>query len=637
MLALEPRLMFDGAVAATAAVADVHVDAARDTSATRPDAVAPVVPGAVDQPVAERSVTETGKQVVFVDASVRDYQSLVSQMPPGTEVVILDGRGDGLAQIARWAQTHSGYSAIHILSHGTEGNLLLGTQTLNGANMAGHQVELSTIGQALSSNGDILLYGCSIAAGQDGANFVNSLARYTRADVAASTDATGAGRLGGNWVLERSTGHIDVASLELGYDQLLARPSNGSTDFAWSDGYMFSSPDNVLNAVNLQGWDFSLQLGSANTGNQYILVERPGTVVTETVDGYSDFVVPLSYLSVKSNDNSRFTLNSIGVVMSGYDAGNGSGDLQLVGYVNGVAVSGATLTLNVGDILQNSGTLVTFDVSGNSAFQGIDSFRVLAASGHTVTGMIGIGAINAINFGFAPTLTASGGSSAYSSGSGSAVVVDSNITVTDTDSTTQASATVSVTGNFHSGEDVLAFSNTSATTFGNIVASYNSGTGVLTLTSSGATATLAQWQAALRAVTYSDSSLTPNTGNRTISFVINDGVINSSAVTRTVTVAADAAPVIGNLNGDSATFAEKGGAVKLDTGTAATVTDSDTSSFSGGNLTVHISVNGQGSQDVLGVDTSGMVSLSSGTSAGSVVTVGGGVHRGDRQRRRGRP
>ena len=376
-----------------------------------------------------------------------------------------------------------------------------------------------------------------------------------------------------------------------------------------------------MNAGNLQGWDFSLQLGSTNNGGQTIIVEKAGAVTTETVDGYSDGTIPISYFSVKSNDSSRFTLNSIGVVLNGYDSATSGGNLQLVGYINGVAVSGATLTLNVGDVLQGSGGLVTFNVSGNSAFQGIDSFRVLAASGHNVTGMIGIGAINAINFGFAPTLTASGGSSAYSSGTGTAVTVDGGITLTDSDSTTQASATVSITGNFRSGEDVLAFTN-NGSTMGNIVASYNSGTGVLTLTSSGATATLAQWQAALRAVTYSDSSLTPNTGNRTISFAINDGAINSSAVTKTVTVAADAAPVIGNLNGDSSTFTEKGGAVKLDTGTAATVTDSDTN-FNSGNLTVHISANGQSSQDVLGVDTSGSVTLSSGTSVGSVVTVGG--------------
>ena len=88
------------------------------------------------------------------------------------------------------------------------------------------------------------------------------------------------------------------------------------------------------------------------------------------------------------------------------------------------------------------------------------------------------------------------------------MAVDGGLTVTDSASPTLVSATVSITGNFQSGEDVLAFTN-NGSTMGNIVASYNAGTGVLTLTSSGGSATLAQWQAALRAVTYTDSAITP--------------------------------------------------------------------------------------------------------------------------------
>ncbi|KMN34425.1 sulfurtransferase [Chromobacterium sp. LK1] len=624
--ALEPRLMFDGAVAATAATAVAHADVPHPAERAQPDA--PAAPREMpaehlaDKIAAILAPAQPPKQVVFIESNVVNYQSLVAQVPAGMEVVVLDAGKDGLSQIAEWAKTHHGYAAIHIISHGQSADLMLGSNELTTTKLDSRQADLKTIGQSLRPDGDILLYGCDIAAGSSGAAFVSALSRYTHADVAASTDATGAAKLGGDWTLERSSGHIDVDALHFSYDALLARPVTGTTDFSTSDGNTYNPSGSTVNAGNLQGWDFSLQLGSTNNGGQTIIVEKAGAVTTETVDGYSDGTIPISYFSVKSNDSSRFTLNSIGVVLNGYDSATSGGNLQLVGYINGVAVSGATLTLNVGDVLQGSGGLVTFNVSGNSAFQGIDSFRVLAASGHNVTGMIGIGAINAINFGFAPTLTASGGSSAYSSGTGTAVTVDGGITLTDSDSTTQASATVSITGNFRSGEDVLAFTN-NGSTMGNIVASYNSGTGVLTLTSSGATATLAQWQAALRAVTYSDSSLTPNTGNRTISFAINDGAINSSAVTKTVTVAADAAPVIGNLNGDSSTFTEKGGAVKLDTGTAATVTDSDTPNFNSGNLTVHISANGQSSQDVLGVDTSGSVTLSSGTSVGSVVTVGG--------------
>lgn len=498
--------MFDGAVAVSLAAAEPHPDASHTVVDKTVDAPAPTDARATTtESLAAPAPTNTAKQVVFVESNVANYQTLLAQMPTGAEVVVLDSSKDGLAQIAQWASQHQGYAAIHILSHGESADLMLGSLELTQGNIASHQAELATIGQALQPGGDILLYGCDIGVGSSGATFVSTLSSYTHADVAASTDATGAASLGGNWTLERSSGQIDVDGLHLDYDGLLARPVTGTTDFSLSDGYTYNPSGSVVNAGDVQGWDFTLQLGSTNNGGQVIIIEKPGSVTTETVDGYSDGNIPISYFSVKSNDNSHFTLNSIGVVLNGYDSGTSGGNLQLVGYINGVAVSGATLTLNVGDALQGSGTLVTFNVSGNSAFQGIDSFRVLAASGHNVTGMIGIGAIDAINFGFAPVLTASGGSSAYSSGTGTAVTVDSGITLSDSDSSTQASATVSVTGNFHSGEDVLAFTN-NGSTMGNITASYNSGTGVLTLTSSGATATLAQWQAALRAVTYSDSS-----------------------------------------------------------------------------------------------------------------------------------
>jgi hypothetical protein len=71
---------------------------------------------------------------------------------------------------------------------------------------------------------------------------------------------------------------------------------------------------------------------------------------------------------------------------------------------------------------------------------------------------------------------------------------------------------------------------------GNIAGNYNSSTGVMTLTSANSSATLAQWQAALRAVAYSNSSENPNTASRTVSYVVNDGALNATAVTSTITV-----------------------------------------------------------------------------------------------------
>ncbi|WP_431021685.1 beta strand repeat-containing protein [Ectopseudomonas guguanensis] len=137
----------------------------------------------------------------------------------------------------------------------------------------------------------------------------------------------------------------------------------------------------------------------------------------------------------------------------------------------------------------------------------------------------------------APIVTTSGGSAAFVEGDNvvsTPVVIDAGITVVDSDSPLLYGATVQITGNFQSAEDLLGFTGNPAT-MGDISGSYNSGTGTLTLTSAtGASA--AQWQAALRSVTYSNSSDTPVTASRTISFVVDDGEASSTAADRTVTV-----------------------------------------------------------------------------------------------------
>jgi hypothetical protein len=143
-------------------------------------------------------------------------------------------------------------------------------------------------------------------------------------------------------------------------------------------------------------------------------------------------------------------------------------------------------------------TLTGIKDSGGTTNGGIDTSSLSVAA--TVT----IAPIND-----APTISATGGTAAFIEGADAAstpVIVDSGITINDVDSTTLASATVSITGNFQTGEDVLAFSNTSSTTYGNITAAYDASTGVLTLTSAGATATRAQWQAALRSVSYTNTT-----------------------------------------------------------------------------------------------------------------------------------
>ena len=147
-----------------------------------------------------------------------------------------------------------------------------------------------------------------------------------------------------------------------------------------------------------------------------------------------------------------------------------------------------------------------------------------------------------------PTLTA--GATANYVEDGPAAVIDNTITVADTDNTSLASATVEITTNFVTGEDMLTFVNTA-----NITGAYNVTNGVLNLTG---TDTLAAYQAALRSVRYLNTSNTPSILPRTISWIGNDGVAQSAPVTSTVNVAAtDDAPT---AVADAATVVEDSGA-----------------------------------------------------------------------------
>ncbi|NJD25118.1 MAG: type I secretion C-terminal target domain-containing protein [Betaproteobacteria bacterium] len=142
-----------------------------------------------------------------------------------------------------------------------------------------------------------------------------------------------------------------------------------------------------------------------------------------------------------------------------------------------------------------------------------------------------------------------------------ATAINTLITVADADSSTLSTATVAITGNFQAGQDLLSFTNVPAT-MGNISGTYNAATGVMSLSSAGNTATLAQWQAALRAVQYANSSEDPNTVSRIVSYTVNDGAANSNTVTSTINVTpVNDAPTL-TATASSPIFAEGAGSTQ---------------------------------------------------------------------------
>lgn len=169
--------------------------------------------------------TSSASTLVIIDPALPDYQSLMDQITSvrDADVHLLSEDRDGVAQIGELLSTYTNADAVHILSHGTRGELRLGTTRLNGGNLNDYANHLDSWNESLAPGADILLYGCNVSAGRTGFEFIQAFAAVTAADVAASDNLTGSAELGGDWILESVTGTIET-------DPVLALPYEGVFD-----------------------------------------------------------------------------------------------------------------------------------------------------------------------------------------------------------------------------------------------------------------------------------------------------------------------------------------------------------------------------------------------------------------------
>ncbi len=169
------------------------------------------------------------QEIAFIDAGVSDYQSLVNGVKPGIEIVVLDSKRDGIEQITE-VLTKKQFATIHIVSHGSPGCLYLGNSELNLSNLDKCDRQLKSWFNLhipssphlpippsphppISPSPHLFLYGCNVAAGDAGEEFIEKLHRLTKANIAASTTVVGNVEKGGNWELEVTEGNSNNKSL----------------------------------------------------------------------------------------------------------------------------------------------------------------------------------------------------------------------------------------------------------------------------------------------------------------------------------------------------------------------------------------------------------------------------------------
>ena len=151
--------------------------------------------------------TDNRNLLVVIDSALDDFPHLLRGVVPGARAMVLDATEDGIEQIAQ-VLADDRFREIHIFSHGTPGFLYLGNAQLSLETLDRYTRLLQTEFASVSS---LFLYGCNVAAGDAGAEFIAKLHQLTGTEIAASASLTGSLALGGDWNLEVRTSHLEVA------------------------------------------------------------------------------------------------------------------------------------------------------------------------------------------------------------------------------------------------------------------------------------------------------------------------------------------------------------------------------------------------------------------------------------------
>lgn len=343
-IALEPRILFDGAALATGA--EVVQDTTTQDQPGVPDAKSETGTDSSTNTEASKSeaIWSSGlslstpsdrKEIVFIDTRVANYQTLMDGIDPAAEVILLDHTRDGIEQMSEVLSHRSDIDAIHVISHGNQGRMILGTGDLNVESMQRVYVdELAMINRALSRGADFLIYGCNFGEGIVGQDAANRLSELIGADVAASNDLTGAQSLGGDWDLEYTTGTIESGVI-----------TSSTTQRSWES--LLATP-----IANDDPEHYNTYLSSLNPVGYWRLGESSGTTVVDEIGTNSGTYANSPTLSVSGAtlDDTDTSVTFAGT------PDNDTGDYAEIAHHGDYLIDEGTIQLwfNTSDVTQNA-------------------------------------------------------------------------------------------------------------------------------------------------------------------------------------------------------------------------------------------------------------------------------------------
>lgn len=325
-------------------------------------------------------------------------------------------------------------------------------------------------------------------------------------------------------------------------NQYFQRATSDGTTTTIPNGYWSLNP--VLGG-DLNGtwyWACEAVRGPAND------LRRPSGVVTLSpvnVTNYGALKVRVAFMDARTTG--RFERDDMVSIQIRFD---GTGDWITVGQFvgNTDANSAGTLFMRQDTNLDGTSTDPA-DVNSRQWTQTMADYEFnVAGSGSTMETRIvvnenglseefafdNIRVVGTVSTNAAPVLTGLESTPLSYSEGDPATIITNELTVNDTDNPTLSGATVKITTNFDGTEDRLLFTNANG-----ITGTYSTTTGILSLSG---TATLANYQAALRSVRYQNiDAVDPLALPRRLTFAVTDAATvpaSSAAVSRTITITA---------------------------------------------------------------------------------------------------
>ncbi|MCR9202835.1 MAG: DUF4347 domain-containing protein, partial [Planctomycetaceae bacterium] len=203
-------------------------------------------------------------ELVFIDGSISNLDQMVSDLENedaldenrSLEIVVLDTQRDGVAQITAALLQYDGIDGVHIVSHGSGGEVRLGSTVLSLDTIDTYRSAINAWQHSFTEEADLLFYGCHLAATEDGRELMAQISGECDCDVSASEDLTGHADLGGDWELEYQVGTV-------------------STDVVFSS-QLQGSWQGVLGAISVTTTDDVLD-GDADLTSLAALLVTPGS------------------------------------------------------------------------------------------------------------------------------------------------------------------------------------------------------------------------------------------------------------------------------------------------------------------------------------------------------------------------